>query len=129
MIYGVVDVGSNTVRLCVYDVTDDGRKAKIIINRKSMAGSASYVVDGEMTREEALKELSQPPCSLEQQQADEAYILEKLDLSKEEWHKVLAAPPTPNSNYFSQQKLFDMVKTILGRKRLDKIRNKIYSVK
>ena len=51
MIYGVVDVGSNTVRLCVYDVTDDGRKAKIIINRKSMAGLASYVVDGEMTRE------------------------------------------------------------------------------
>ena len=51
MVYGVVDVGSNTVRLCVYDVTDEGRKAKIIINRKSMAGLAAYVVDGEMTRE------------------------------------------------------------------------------
>ena len=87
------------------------------------------VLNGEMTREEALEELQQPPCSIEQQQADEKYILEKLDIDPEEWHKILAAPPTPNSNYFSQQKLFDMVKTILGRKRLDKIRNKIYSVK
>lgn len=51
MIYGVVDVGSNTVRLCVYDVTDEGRKARVIINRKSMAGLAAYVNDGVMNEE------------------------------------------------------------------------------
>ena len=87
------------------------------------------VLNGEMTREEALEELKLPPCSLEQQQADERYILEKLEIDPEEWQRILAAPPTPNSDYFSQQKLFDTVKGILGRERLDKIRNKIYSVK
>ena len=87
------------------------------------------ILNGEMTREEALEELDQPPCSIEQQQADEKYILEKLDIDPEEWHRILAAPPTPNSDYFSQQKLFDMVKALLGRERLDRIRNKIYSVK
>lgn len=49
--YGVVDVGSNTVRLCVYDVTDGGHKVKVVINRKSMAGLAAYVVDGVMSEE------------------------------------------------------------------------------
>jgi len=87
------------------------------------------ILNGEMTREEALEELDQPACSIEQQQADERYILEKLDIDPEEWHKILASPPTPNSDYFSQQKLFDMVKALLGRERLDRIRNKIYSVK
>lgn len=87
------------------------------------------ILNGEMTRDEALAELQDPPCSLEQQEADERFILEKLEIDPEEWHRILAAPPTPNSNYFSQQKLFDTVKGILGRERLDKIRNRIYSVK
>ena len=87
------------------------------------------VMNGEMTREEALEELSQPPCSIEQQQADEKHILEKLELSSEEWQRILAAPPTPNDAYFSQQKLFDTVKKVLGKERLDQIRKKIYSVK
>ena len=45
MNYGVIDVGSNTVRLCVYDVSADGKKFKTIMNRKTMAGLASYVRD------------------------------------------------------------------------------------
>ena len=51
MNYGVIDVGSNTVRLCVYDVSADGKKFKTILNRKSMAGLAAYVSDGVLTDE------------------------------------------------------------------------------
>ena len=51
MNYGVIDVGSNTVRLCVYDVSADGKKFKTIMNRKTMAGLASYVRDGEISEE------------------------------------------------------------------------------
>lgn len=50
MIYGVIDVGSNTVRLCVYDVSPDG-KYKVIMNRKSMAGLAAYVSNGAISDE------------------------------------------------------------------------------
>lgn len=46
MNYGVIDVGSNTVRLCVYDVSTDGKKFKTIVNRKITAGLASYVENG-----------------------------------------------------------------------------------
>lgn len=48
---GVIDVGSNTVRLCVYDVSIEKRKFKTIMNRKIMAGLASYVEDGALTDE------------------------------------------------------------------------------
>ncbi len=51
MNYGVIDVGSNTVRLCVYDVSADGRKFKTIVNRKITAGLASYVENGALTEE------------------------------------------------------------------------------
>ena len=46
---GVIDLGSNTIRLCVYEVVDGS--IKTIVNRKQMAGLASYVVDGAITQE------------------------------------------------------------------------------
>lgn len=51
MKYAVVDVGSNTVRLCVYDVSEDARKFKAITNRKTMASLAGYVQDGVISSE------------------------------------------------------------------------------
>lgn len=51
MNYGVIDVGSNTVRLCIYDVSADGRKFKTVVNRKTMAGLAAYVVRGDLSDE------------------------------------------------------------------------------
>ncbi len=51
MNYGVIDVGSNTVRLCIYDVSDDKKKFKTIVNRKTMAGLAAYVQDGVISDE------------------------------------------------------------------------------
>ncbi|HWS29325.1 MAG TPA: phosphatase [Clostridia bacterium] len=49
MNYAVVDLGSNTIRLCVYQY--DGEGIKTIINQKETAGLASYVVDGALQRE------------------------------------------------------------------------------
>lgn len=53
--YGVVDFGSNTIRLCIYQI--DNLKSKqivaedisILLNYKEMAGIASYVEDGELS--------------------------------------------------------------------------------
>lgn len=51
--YGIIDVGSNTIRLCVYDVSErKGDKLphlSTLLNHKIMAGLASYVVDGAMS--------------------------------------------------------------------------------
>lgn len=45
----VIDLGSNTIRLCVYDVAEGS--VKTIVNRKQMAGLASYVEQGELSDE------------------------------------------------------------------------------
>lgn len=51
MNYGIIDVGSNTVRLCVYDVSEDTNKFKTIMNRKIVAGLAAYVENDCLTDE------------------------------------------------------------------------------
>lgn len=80
------------------------------------------IMNGEMTREEALEELEQPPYPLDQQKEDEAYILKKLEIDPEEWQRILKAPPTPNDAYFSQEKVISLAKRLLGRKRVEAIR-------
>ena len=49
MIYGIVDLGSNTIRLSIYQCQEG--KVQLLMNRKVMAGLAGYVVDGEMSAE------------------------------------------------------------------------------
>lgn len=85
--------------------------------------------NGEMTREEALEEIAQPPYPLQEQQADEEHILSRLEIEPEQWQRILHQPPTPNSAYFSQQKLIDLAMGLLGRTGLDKLKKKLYSVK
>lgn len=51
MNYGVIDLGSNTVRLCVYDVSLAKRKFKTIVNRKITVGLASYVEHGKLSEQ------------------------------------------------------------------------------
>ncbi len=87
------------------------------------------VLNGEMTREEALEELSQPPYPTQQQAEDEEYILKKLDLTADEWQRILHAPPTPDDSYASQDKLFALAKKILGMRGLDKMKKDRYTVK
>ena len=48
MICGIVDLGSNTIRLSIYQC-ENGR-GKLLTNRKVMAGLAGYVVDGELSQ-------------------------------------------------------------------------------
>ena len=94
---------------------------------KPPAHLSCLVLNGEMTREEALAELAQPPYPIQQQQEDEAYILKKLDIDPQEWQRILNAPPTPDDAYFSQQKLFNLAQRVFGQKGLDRIKHRQYS--
>ncbi len=48
MMYGVIDVGSNTIRLCIYDVANG--QILPMFNNKTTAGLAAYVKKGKMTK-------------------------------------------------------------------------------
>lgn len=73
------------------------------------------VMNGEISRDEALAELALPPYPPAQQQEDEEYILKKLDISQEQWKQILASPPTPNSAYASQAGLMRLGKELNKR--------------
>ncbi|MDR2716121.1 MAG: hypothetical protein LBB46_05200, partial [Coriobacteriaceae bacterium] len=54
--YGVIDLGSNSVRLCVYEVKDDKKDSftkkdfRTLLNNKIMAGLSAHVADGIFTK-------------------------------------------------------------------------------
>lgn len=51
--FGVIDLGSNSVRLVVYDVKENAAppRFRTVVDEKKMAGLAAYVVEGEFTPE------------------------------------------------------------------------------
>ncbi|MEF2559581.1 MAG: exopolyphosphatase [Eggerthellaceae bacterium] len=55
--YGIIDLGSNTIRLCIYEVESAPRKPlqkkdiSTLLNYKIMAGLASHIKDGAMTKQ------------------------------------------------------------------------------
>ena len=49
MLYAMIDVGSNTIRMAIYEI--DGDRVEMIMKRKNTVGLASYVKDGYMRRE------------------------------------------------------------------------------
>ena len=63
------------------------------------------------------------------QKEDEEYILKKLEIDPAEWQKILDAPPTPDSAYFSQMGLLRLAQKILGKNKLENIRKKQQSGK
>lgn len=49
MIQGIIDIGSNTIRMAIYQVLDD--TIKLLIKKKHSVGLAAYIHDGCMQRE------------------------------------------------------------------------------
>ena len=49
MICGIIDLGSNTIRLSIYQC--ENGHGRLLTNRKVMAGLAGYVVDGELSQD------------------------------------------------------------------------------
>ncbi|MDR2672271.1 MAG: hypothetical protein LBC35_03075 [Coriobacteriales bacterium] len=70
MVTGIIDVGSNTVRLSIYRL-ENGGSFKLLLSKKIVAGLASYVTDGALGQEgieklyKCLKEFRSIVTSLE----------------------------------------------------------------
>ena len=49
MLYGMIDMGSNTVRMAIYEL--EGERVEMVMKKKHLVGLAAYVKNGFMTRE------------------------------------------------------------------------------
>lgn len=76
---------------------------------KRKAHFSSLILSGQMTREQALEALKEPPYPDEAQlRADKAYIATRLGLSLEQWEEILALPPRRHENFPSSEWLFGL---------------------
>lgn len=71
---------------------------------------SSMIVSGQMTREEALKEMEKPLYDKEEMEKDIDFILQKLDISREEFTRIMNEKPKqhtdyPTSFYYSLRKI------------------------
>lgn len=82
------------------------------------------VLNGEMTREEALRELAHPPYPPEEIAEDEAYILKKLDITAAQWAEEMQKPPAKENAYFSQAALYKLAHRVLGPQGLARLKSR-----
>lgn len=66
---------------------------------KRKAHLSNLILNGEITREQALAELQQPTYETNRQQADKRYVAKKLGWSLDEFEAILALPPVPHEVY------------------------------
>jgi N-acetyl sugar amidotransferase len=53
---------------------------------------SSLICSGEMTREQALRALKDPPYPLEMQEADRTYVIKKFGITEEEFERIMNSP-------------------------------------
>ena len=66
---------------------------------KRKAHLSNLILNGEITRDEALAELATPTYHPDRQQADKRYVAKKLGWTDAEFEAVLALPPVPHDHY------------------------------
>jgi N-acetyl sugar amidotransferase len=72
---------------------------------KRKAHLSTLIFSGQMTKEEALKEISQPAYDLKIMQSDKEYIAKKLDLSLQEFEQYLTQPNISHASFGEDVKL------------------------
>ena len=83
---------------------------------------ASLIVAGQITREEALKELDKPLYDEKELKEDKEYIAKKLGVSNEEFEQILQMPshkysdfPNMTEKYNRMKKVQNFVSKLLGK--------------
>ena len=66
---------------------------------KRRAHLSCLVCSGQMTREEALKELEKPPYAKEELESDKRFVLNRLGLTEEEFESLISRPVRSNFEY------------------------------
>src|SRR5206468_1101211 len=83
---------------------------------KRRAHLSSLIVTGEMSRQEALAEIANPPDARERQLEDKDFVAKKLGISGVEFDRILSLPKREFSDYPSQEWMFrlkDKLKPLL----------------
>lgn len=82
---------------------------------KRKAHLSSLIVSGQMTREQALEELSHPLYDLRELQNDKEYFAKKLGISLDEFENIMNKKPSSYKDFDNSEKLYANIKAILSK--------------
>ena len=77
---------------------------------KRRAHLSSLICAGQITREEAMRELEAPTYNPALQMEDREYTLKKLGLTNEEFDRILSAPPKTYDDYPNSRRYFPLLR-------------------
>lgn len=79
--------------------------------------NSALVCSGQITREEALAELANPPSPKDQREQDRVYVLKKLGLSKDEFSNIVESPNKTYRDYPNSDALWRRMDWFVRRAR------------
>jgi len=74
---------------------------------KRKAHLSNLIFAGQITKQEALEELSRPIYNADQLKADYDFVLKKLGLSAEEFERIMSEPPRAHTDFDYERPLYD----------------------
>lgn len=80
---------------------------------KRRAHLASLIVSGQITREEALEELELPLYDSKDLEEDISYFCKKLEISRDEYERVMDERPMSHSDYPNREKFYSDLRGVL----------------
>jgi len=83
---------------------------------KRKAHYSSLILSDQMTREEALEKLEQPPYDESLREQDHAYIAKKLGVSVAELEEIFERPPVEHLAYPNEKWIWDLALKLTGRR-------------
>ncbi len=84
---------------------------------KRRAHLSSLIVSGQMTRENALREMEEPPSPPEKLKEDKEYVAKKLGITVEEFERILDTPIMSYKDFPSNDWLFRLKNSVLAHVR------------
>ena len=81
---------------------------------KRRAHFSTLICSGQMTREQALKELKKPVYDKAELQRDKEYVLKKFGLSEQEFEKLMKLPIKKHTDYPSNEWIYLILRKARG---------------
>ncbi|MGE0770178.1 MAG: N-acetyl sugar amidotransferase [Cyclobacteriaceae bacterium] len=88
---------------------------------KRKAHLSALIFSGQITREEAIKELEKPPYPANMQKEDMDYVIKKFNLSVDEFTQIMTLPNKTFRDYPNQRNLFRAIRRVLNGLRGEKL--------
>jgi N-acetyl sugar amidotransferase len=93
---------------------------------KRKAHLSNLIYSGQITKEEALKELEKPTYDPAQLKEDYKFVLKKFDFSEEEFDQLMSAPRREHSEFKTEMSVYEKYPLVRGLKPLGDIVKKFF---